>query len=89
MSERLTADIIVQGRMPTPSEYKASISLLKEVASAGEHGLSAWRAASLNETETRAWIANAQAGLTRNRPDRPWEVVVLTELGKLYLSQRS
>ena len=85
---RLTADILVQGLLPTLEEYCTSLSLLREIAAKGYSGLSAWRATTLTDVETRAWVANAQAGLVRDRPDGQWNVVVLTELGKIYLAQR-
>lgn len=85
MRYAIIPDIIVDGRCPTQAEYDAAQSLLRELA---RGPVSAWRATTLTDVETRAWIAIHRAGLARNVDGAVWNTVHMTERGRVYLEQR-
>jgi hypothetical protein len=89
---RLTWDATYNGLPLSRLAYEAHMEMLEEIATSdGYQRLADY--ASLDEHQ--AWVAIQQAGLVRNKVAPAsdgsfrWAVWVLTELGWLYLKQRS
>lgn len=80
---RLTSDITVRGRMPTKLEYETSLDLLRRMPMPAT--------ARLSDVEQTVVIALQQQGLVRTKAlgGAYNNELVLTDYGKLYLSQRT
>lgn len=82
-SPRLTPDITVDGLMPTKLEYEKSLALLRSMPIPAT--------TQLDDVEQTILIELHRQGLvrTRERGGLYNNELVLTEYGKLYLSQRT
>jgi hypothetical protein len=90
LNERLTSDAMYNGRLLTRSEYRAHMALLREISTAPAHNpTSSWRATTLSDEESVAWIALHQSGLVRQYAQGSWNVIVVSEYGQVYLRQRA
>ena len=89
---RLTPDITIRGRMPTPGEYKLHLELLNDAADAEDRrrprAMDRWIGRDTTDLEHEVWVAVHRHGLVKQsglRGDGPHR---LTPYGRVYLGQR-
>jgi len=82
---RLTPDITIRGRMPTPLEYREHMRLLADVEAGGRRVFDHWIGKDMTDLQHEVWVATHRQGLIKQ--DHAG-IVRLTAYGKVYLSQR-
>ncbi len=83
--ERLTADITIRGRMPTPMEYREHMKLLEDVDAGGSRVFHNWTGKDMSDLQHEVWVAVHRQGLVQATDGNQHR---LTAYGKVYLRQR-
>lgn len=84
--ERLTPDITIRGRRPTPGEYREHMHLLNDVAAGGRRIFDHWTGKDMSDLQHEVWVAVHRQGLVKQ--DHAG-VHRLTPYGVVYLRQRT